>query len=193
MSDGIAANTYLSNVTKRRKLLCEANEKLGVLRLLINSIGKANRTLVFSETIQGSGLAYSKLKELGVSVSQLHSELDPIVRSAAFNAFVSGELNVICCVKVLDQGIDVPEVDLAIILATSRTRRQMIQRMGRILRLKEDGRVARFVLVYVRDTREDPLQGAHEEFFNELLEIAEDSRDFSLDSPIGDITDYLSP
>lgn len=114
-------------------------------------------------------------------------------RSAAFTSFERGEVKAISAVKVIDQGIDVPEADLAIILATSRTRRQMIQRMGRVLRLKNDGRLARFALVYVRDTGEDPGQGAHSEFFGEVLAIADDSQDFSLDSPLDEMTDFLSP
>lgn len=193
MSEGIAANNYLGAVRKRRKLVCEANGKLDVLQLLADSIQNSNGTLVFSETIDGSNLVVAKLRKLGVGVVQVHSKMKLLERSAAFTSFERGEVKAISAVKVIDQGIDVPEADLAIILATSRTRRQMIQRMGRVLRLKDDGRLARFALIYVRDTGEDPNQGAHSEFFGEVIAIADDSQDFSLDSPLDEITDFLSP
>ena len=193
MSEGIAANNYLGAVRKRRKLVCEANGKLGVLRLMVDSIQNSNGTLVFSETIDGSDLVVNKLTELGVSIVQVHSSMTAKERTAAFTSFARGEVKAISAVKVIDQGIDVPEADLAIILATSKTRRQMIQRMGRVLRLKDDGRLARFALVYVRGTGEDPSEGAHSEFFGEVLAIADDSEDFSIDSAFDEITDFLSP
>lgn len=62
-------------------------------------------------------------------------------------AFKSGALEVIATVRTLDEGVDVPEADLGIVLAASRQKRQMIQRMGRVLRRKADGRHARFVEV----------------------------------------------
>ena len=73
---------------------------------------------------------------------------------------------------MLDEGVDVPAADLAVILAASRSRRQMIQRMGRVLRRKPDGRAARFIIVYARGTVEDPALGAHEGFLDEITPVA---------------------
>lgn len=50
--------------------------------------------------------------------------------------FADGFLQVIVAPQVLDEGVDVPEADLVVILAASKTRRQMVQRMGRVLRVK---------------------------------------------------------
>ena len=76
--------------------------------------------------------------------------------------------------------MDVPEADLAVIIATSSSRLQMIQRMGRVLRLKKGGRRARFVLLYVRGTAEDPTAdgGAHEAFFDAITPTADCIEDF---------------
>jgi hypothetical protein len=56
---------------------------------------------------------------------------------------------------------------------TSRSRRQMIQRMGRVLRKKPDGRRARFAVLFVEGTVEDPRRGAHEAFLGEIVDIAD--------------------
>ena len=45
---------------------------------------------------------------------------------------------------MLDEGIDVPDANLGVVMSASRTRRQMIQRMGRILRRKRPGVAAAF-------------------------------------------------
>ena len=69
----------------------------------------------------------------------------------------------------------------------------MIQRMGRILRLKKDGGRARFVLLYVRGTAEDPLGegGAHEAFFDAITPTADEVADFDLQHS-SDLCDFLN-
>ena len=110
--------------------------------------------------------------------------------------FRQGSLSLLCAPKVLDEGVDVPEADLGIILAASRTQRQMIQRMGRVLRRKPDGRLARFVIAYVAGNSEDPSEGAHGAFLEEVTEVADEVLDFgpgvSHEQVVGYLNDFLS-
>lgn len=48
--------------------------------------------------------------------------------------FAAGDYNIITCKRVLDEGVDVPQVSEAFILASNTVRRQWIQRRGRVLR-----------------------------------------------------------
>ncbi len=64
------------------------------------------------------------------------------------------------------------------ILAANQSRRQMIQRMGRIIRPKAGGRLASFIILYVRGTSEDPDKGAHEGFLEEITGVADDVKVF---------------
>jgi RNA polymerase primary sigma factor len=80
---------------------------------------------------------------------------------------------------VLDEGVDVPNANLGLVVSASRTRRQMIQRMGRILRRKPLGSGARFVIIFAADTLEDPRFSEDRDGFLEEIElIAEASRIF---------------
>jgi RNA polymerase primary sigma factor len=63
-------------------------------------------------------------------------------------------------------------------MAGSRNKRQMIQRMGRVIRPKADRRPATFVILYVAGTAEDPGGGAHEDFCEQLIDVAQDLRYF---------------
>jgi hypothetical protein len=54
----------------------------------------------------------------------------------------------------------------------------MVQRMGRVLRRKPDGRLARFAVVFVEHTVEDPATGAHESFLEEITDVADAVRVF---------------
>ncbi len=51
----------------------------------------------------------------------------------------------------------------------------MIQRMGRVIHPKSDHRPATFIVMYVRGTAEDPANGAHEAFFDQLTDVAEET------------------
>ena len=69
----------------------------------------------------------------------------------------------------------------------------MTQRMGRVLRRKPDGRLARFVVVFVQDTIEDPAWGAHEGFLDEVIPVAVRQERFSEHADPGRIADFLRP
>ena len=75
---------------------------------------------------------------------------------------------------MLDEGVDVPDANLGIVMSASRTRRQMIQRMGRILRRKRPGVAARFVIMFAKDTLEDPANRIERDgFLDEIERISE--------------------
>jgi hypothetical protein len=91
-------------------------------------------------------------------------------------------LDVVAAPRVLDEGIDVPDANLGIVLSASRTRRQMIQRMGRILRRKREGVAARFVIVYARETLEDPAMRVERDgFLDEMEAIATELGVYGID------------
>jgi hypothetical protein len=61
-----------------------------------------------------------------------------------------------------------------------------------VLRRKADGRSARFVIVFVTSTVEDPALGAHEGFLDEITPVADAVRTFPPDRP-NDLCGYLRP
>ena len=193
MKQGMAAKKYISAVNKRRKLLANTPKKSEVLTTLVSSINNSNRTIIFTETISGVTDIYNLLNTSGIVTEQLHSQLLPRERVAALHMFAAGQCKALVAARVLDEGIDVPEADLAIIVSTTKTRRQMIQRMGRVLRPKKDGRPARFVLVYVAGTSEDPANGAHDAFFNEVIDISKESKIFKQPLDKNELTEFLNP
>ena len=83
-------------------------------------------------------------------------------------------LDAVAAPRVLDEGVDVPDANLGIVMSASRTRRQMIQRMGRILRRKQPGVAARFVIMFAKDTVEDPTNRIERDgFLDEIERISE--------------------
>ncbi len=62
-------------------------------------------------------------------------------RSETLNKFRSGVYRAVVTSKVLDEGIDVPDADVGIVLSGTGSEREFVQRLGRILR-KKDGKEA---------------------------------------------------
>jgi superfamily II DNA or RNA helicase len=58
-------------------------------------------------------------------------------RNEILDRFRSGIYRAVVTSKVLDEGIDVPDADVGIILSGTGSQRAFIQRLGRILRKKE--------------------------------------------------------
>lgn len=56
--------------------------------------------------------------------------------------------------RVLDEGIDVPDAELGIVVSGTGSGREMVQRLGRLLRPKQDGRRALLIEMISDDTRE---------------------------------------
>jgi RNA polymerase primary sigma factor len=154
------ARNYLKMFNQRRELLAGASAKIEALGRLAPTIRSASRTLVFCQTVESAQESAERLLGCGVDAKPYVGGLNKTARKRLMTGFKQGSPQTMCAPKVLDEGIDVPSADLGVILAASSSERQMIQRMGRVLRPKDDGRPARFLIVYVKGSLEDPAQGA---------------------------------
>ena len=172
------ARNYLNAFSKRRQLIAECRRKHELLASLAKVLDAAERGLVFGETRNGAVRAAEVLRWNNVQAMDFTSDLRRDERKLRLKAFKDGHVTVLAAPRVLDEGIDVPQADVGVIMAGSRSKRQMIQRMGRIIRPKADRRPATFIVLYVRGTAEDPDSGAHEDFREQLTEVAQDVKYF---------------
>ena len=186
------AGFYLSAFSNRRKLLAKARGKVDMIADLAPAVRAADRTILFSQTVEAAEEAVGVLERSGLSGGVVHAMLEHSASQDVFDAFRDGDINLIAAPKLLDEGIDVPDADLAIVLASSRSRRQMIQRMGRVVRKKTDGRMARLAVLFVEGTSEDPRDGAHEDFIGFVIDAADDYKVFNAATDPGDVVEYLN-
>lgn len=76
-------------------------------------------------------------------------------RQDVLSGFREGRYKVIVTSKVLDEGVDVPDAELGIILSGTGSGREFIQRLGRLLRPKSDpDKKARLIEIISADTHE---------------------------------------
>lgn len=145
---------------KRRRLLANAGIRHKVVSDIATSrILDGRRCLFFHETIEGAERTHALLSSAGHSAVIEHSKLPTEERSSAFRRFRSGAASILIVVRTADEGIDVPEADLGILVSGTLTARQRIQRIGRLLRL-EKGKTAMALSVLAEGTEEEHRVGA---------------------------------
>jgi superfamily II DNA or RNA helicase len=66
-------------------------------------------------------------------------------RISALDAIAQKRIPALLAIKCLDEGIDVPSVDQAVLVASSTNKREFIQRRGRILRKSPDKKIATMI------------------------------------------------
>lgn len=176
-----ACREYLVRVRERRDVAATASAKLDVCRALAPVL-RGGRSLVFSDTVEQADAAARVLAAAGPSAETVHGQLPGDKRRIRLALFRRGDLDVVVAPRVLDEGVDVPAADVAVVLAAFRTRRQMVQRLGRVLRVKPDGRAARLVIAYAIGTAEDPAVGGHRDFLADVRSVAQRVDRFALPS-----------
>ncbi|MDQ1281046.1 MAG: hypothetical protein QG670_2310 [Thermoproteota archaeon] len=142
-----------------RKALLARNR---ALRIVLNSEAKIDALGRYLKSYEGEkSIIFTRYNELVYMISRRF--LIPAIthqtpreeRREILDKFKSGEYDAIVTSQVLDEGIDVPEASLGFILSGTGSSREYIQRLGRILRKKEDkeARLIEFVAKETVETR----------------------------------------
>ena len=176
---GKAASAYMEAFGKRREIVAGSKTKYEVLNQFAPIIESSNGAILFTQTVNAANHAIARLDPL-LKIDLITGATARNERERLLNELRSGDLDVIAAPRVLDEGIDVPDANLGVVISASRTRRQMIQRMGRILRRKQVGSGARFVILFSSDTLEDPTAQERDGFMEEIENISESSKIFSV-------------
>jgi len=100
---------------------------------------KKERTLVTTLTKRTAEELTDYLRDIGVNVRYLHSEIDAIERVEILRALRKGEFDVLVGINLLREGLDLPEVSLVAILDADkegflRSETSLIQTAGRAAR-----------------------------------------------------------
>lgn len=123
---------------------------------------KNERTLITTLTIKMSEDLTSYLKENGIKVAYLHSEIKALDRLEVIRKLRKGFYDVIVGINLLREGLDIPEVSLICILDADkegflRSARSLIQTVGRAAR-NANGKVIMYA-----DTMTDSMKEAIDE------------------------------
>ncbi|MGI0021105.1 MAG: DEAD/DEAH box helicase [Nitrososphaera sp.] len=149
------AKTWFAAVRKRKEVLSSTRQKLLRTVEIVKS-HPGERIMIFSETIDSIQQLHDMLEASGVSARTIHNgvrrqEREEILQSWGRDYFP------LLSVHTLEIGYDVPQVGIAIIIASTSNMNQVAQRIGRVVR-KAEGKEHAFVyIVYVTGTKDDNM------------------------------------
>jgi superfamily II DNA or RNA helicase len=132
---------------QRRISLATPQKLIHLERLLAQHRGQ--RTIVFSHDNE---TAYEVSRRFLVPV--ITHQTRPSERRAILQGLRDGTLPVVSTSRVLNEGVDVPEVEVGVVLSGTATVREHVQRLGRILR-RVEGKHAVLYEVITEGTSEE--------------------------------------
>ena len=131
---------------RQRELAFAATAKLAYLEHLL-SVHRHDRALIFT---QDNATAHLVARSFLVPVITHQTKVTE--RSAILAGFAAGTYGAVVTSKVLNEGVDVPDANVAVVLSGSGSVREHVQRLGRILRQREGKRALLYEVVTARTT-----------------------------------------
>ena len=133
---------------KANEIALNSQSKVDELQKILQQ-NKNTKTIIFT---QNNKMVYNLSNKFLIPNITYRTIKDE--RRDVLEGFKSGRYNAVVTSRVLDEGVDVPDAELGIIMSGTGSGRELIQRLGRILRPKQDGRKSRLVELVSKHTRE---------------------------------------
>ena len=132
--------------------MAKLNKVIDLLKKQKEEYGQINNTLIYCGATTINDANYNeniadiddvkqvdymrkKIKEnLNISVAKFTSTENQEERALIKEQFIKNEINAIVAIKCLDEGVNIPSINTAYILASSTNPREYVQRKGRVLR-----------------------------------------------------------
>ncbi len=120
-----------------------------VVEIAREELAKGGKIIIFAHYVD---LAETLAKELNAYL--LTGSMDEATRKKILSEFREVDRGILVVTTVGDEGIDIPDAKVGIFVAGTGSRRQFIQRLGRLLRPKP-GKVARLYEIVSKGTAEE--------------------------------------
>jgi len=155
----------LSLMNKRKQLINNYYRKFDVARFVCLK-HKNEKTLIFNQFNAQTTKLYWHLLDSGVHSRIVHSGIKKEDIIKTLSDFKKGIISTLVVTKVLDEGYNMPAIEVAVIMAGDSTAKQTIQRLGRVLRKKEKESV--LYQVYCKGTIEEEHALERAKLFKQL-------------------------
>ena len=156
----VASYPFMCNaaMAKRKNIIYNSKSKIKAVKKLSN-IFSEKKAIIFSQTIE---FADKVTDELDNCVS-FHSKISKKKRNENLNLLKSGNsITRISTAKALNEGMNVPDISMAIIASGTSKTKDMIQRIGRAVRWEANKEASIFRL-YIQDSQEEKWVSASQE------------------------------
>ena len=129
---------------KQSVYMCYEKQKLGLIRWLFRH-EEAKRVIVFASKKTKVKDVTRSLKQMGMNVSEMHSDLDQAKRDEVMLGFKNGHINILVATDILSRGIDIDDIQMVINYDVPHDYEDYVHRIGRTARAGNDGAALTFV------------------------------------------------
>ncbi len=133
-----------SERVQQELFIVHRDEKLKLLEALLRE--EPGSALVFSRTKYGAKNITKKVKDMGFTVAEIHSNRSLAQRIEALNGFKSGKYAVLVATDIASRGIDVTGIGLVVNYDLPNDPGDYVHRIGRTGRAGREGRAVSFAL-----------------------------------------------
>ena len=150
------ASLYMRLSFKRKSLVCLASARIACTCDLIARLDDSEKIIIFSERTKQADELYQLLqKSYPEKVGRYHSKMGKWANRNVLDRFREGSVRILIACKAIDEGIDVPDASVGIIMSGTSTQRQRIQRLGRIIRKNNRKERSALYYLHITETSED--------------------------------------
>jgi superfamily II DNA or RNA helicase len=191
MNDGKATDRAKRMMIKRARISKRAASKAQIAATIIQkNYLPSDRWLIYCESVSHLNEVKSALRmtlSSDVTVMEFHSQNSEDHRRVI--SYFESRGGIVLAIKCLDEGIDIPIINRAIVLSSSTNPREYIQRRGRILRRHPQKSSAQLWDLVSTDENGDPIADTE---VTRAMEFAESSRNSAVKLQLALMSDRAS-
>ena len=150
-------------INKRKVLIWNHPSKLRIVTNIAKEFHLTSKMLIFSQYNSVTNALYYYLGSENIKSMIIHSNIPDKDKKSVLFDYKHDKFNILLATKMLDEGYNLPSIDIGVILAGESTHRQTIQRLGRVLRKKDSP--SKLFQLYIKDTFEEKSSKERSDFF----------------------------
>lgn len=136
-----------------KMLLAKSSAKIDeAVKIAQKELARGSKIIIFTQYVEQAKEISNRL-----GAYLLTGEVPPEKRKRILREFKDADKGILVVTTVGDEGLDIPDANVGIIVSGTGSRRQFVQRLGRILRPKKGGNEARLYEIILEKTSEEYL------------------------------------
>lgn len=135
---------YKTFALKRMRAIYNLESKTNIAKMALSQLDQEDRVLIFCGSVEQA----EKISEY-----TYHSK-DKKNSKVNLDKFIKKEINELSCVKRLNEGENLPDLDKAIIVQLNSQEKDLVQRIGRLIRYRP-GHIAHILILVAKNTQDE--------------------------------------
>ncbi len=124
--------------------ICHESQKPAIIKSLFSS-EEPNKVILFSGSKLKVKEITKSLRQLGLKVDEMHSDLDQVQRDKVMHEFKNSRVNILVATDIVSRGIDIDDISLVINYDVPHDAEDYVHRIGRTARASAKGMSITFV------------------------------------------------